>query len=77
MTADAPIDIDVDGPLPLGAFLKLAGVAPTGGEAKLLVQSGLVRVNGAVETRRGHTLRIGDLVEVEGAAFRVAAQHGP
>lgn len=78
MSAGAPTDIPVDGPLPLGAFLKRAGVALTGGEAKVLVQSGLVQVNGEVETRRSHDVRPGDVVEVEGegAAFRVAVAPG-
>jgi ribosome-associated protein len=50
----------------LDQFLKWKGVAPTGGQAKLLVQGGAVRVNGEVETRRGRRLRRGDRVEVGG-----------
>jgi ribosome-associated protein len=50
----------------LDALLKFAGVASTGGEAKLLVRSGRVRVNGAAEMRRGHLVRPGDIVEVLG-----------
>jgi len=64
-------DIRVAGPLALGAFLKLAGVAGTGGHAKVLVQSGEVSVNGEVETRRGVTLRHGDVVAVGGREYRV------
>jgi ribosome-associated protein len=64
-------DVGVSGPLPLGAFLKLAGVAGTGGHAKLIVQSGDVAVNGEVETRRGRTLQPGDIVEVGGREYRV------
>ena len=37
----------------LDQFLKLAGVAETGGEAKQLILSVLVIVNGSIETRRG------------------------
>jgi ribosome-associated protein len=44
--------------------LKVANVVVTGGEAKVLIQNGEVRVNGEVETRRGLKLREGDLVEV-------------
>jgi ribosome-associated protein len=58
--------------IPLGAFLKLAGAAATGGAAKHVVQAGAVRVNGEVETRRGRKLRAGDRVEVAGGAFLVA-----
>ncbi|HOT22917.1 MAG TPA: RNA-binding S4 domain-containing protein [Thermoleophilia bacterium] len=60
-------------PVTLGAFLKLAGAAVTGGEAKLMVQSGSVRVNGHVETRRGHKLLAGDVVAVEGREFRLCS----
>lgn len=48
----------------LGQALKAANVAGTGGEAKVLIQAGEVRVNGEVETRRGRKLRRGDVVEV-------------
>ena len=43
----------------LDQFLKLANVVQTGGEAKVLIQSGQVLVNGQVETRRGRKLRPG------------------
>jgi ribosome-associated protein len=39
----------------------------TGGEAKLLIQRGDVRVNGAIETRRGRRLQPGDAVELAGS----------
>jgi ribosome-associated protein len=55
----------------LDQFLKLAQLASGGGEAKLLVQDGAVRVNGATETRRGRKLRIGDRVELAGEMFQV------
>ena len=64
-------DVAVTGPLPLGAFLKLAGVAATGGHAKIIIQSGDVTVNGEVETRRGRTLQAGDVVGVGGREYRV------
>lgn len=60
---DAP-----DGPT-LSAALKLTGLAETGGHAKRMIQSGEVRVNGAVETRRKRRLRAGDEIEVEGDRF--------
>jgi len=56
----------------LDQFLKLAGIAGTGGHAKYLIQEGVVQVNGEHESRRRRTLRLGDLVEVEGeGVFRV------
>jgi ribosome-associated protein len=50
----------------LDQFLKLAQVTQSGGEAKHLIRSGLVEVNGQVETRRGRKLRDGDTVMVQG-----------
>ena len=64
-------DVAVTGPLPLGAFLKLAGVAGTGGHAKVLIQNGEVTVNDAVEIRRGLTLQPGDVVGCGGREYRV------
>lgn len=66
-------DIVVHPPIPLGAFVKVAGAAGTGGHAKLLIQEGGVRVNGAIETRRGRKLMEGDTVKVAGAEYRVCS----
>ena len=57
----------------LDALMKAAGVASTGGEAKARILEGEVRVDGAVETRRGRKLRGGELVKVAGRAIRVVA----
>ena len=48
----------------LGQALKAANLVGSGGEAKVLIQTGEVLVNGEVETRRGRQLREGDVVEV-------------
>lgn len=48
----------------LDQFLKLANIVETGGQAKLLILNGEVRVNGEVELRRGRKLRSGDVVQV-------------
>lgn len=55
----------------LEQFLKLVGLAATGGQAKLLIQAGEVTVNGAVETRRGRKLVQGDRVATMGETFQV------
>jgi ribosome-associated protein len=47
----------------LDQLLKAAGVASTGGEAKLRIQNGEVRVDGEVETRRGRKIRAGMVVD--------------
>lgn len=55
----------------LDQFLKWVGVAPTGGQAKLMIQDGEVLVNGTVETRRGKKLVTGDRVTVGSETFIV------
>ena len=48
----------------LGQALKASDLVGSGGEAKVVIQAGEVRVNGEVETRRGRKLREGDVVEL-------------
>ena len=55
----------------LESLLKLAGGCETGGEAKLAIADGLVRVNGEPCLMRGKKLRAGDEVAFDGALYRV------
>lgn len=55
----------------LDQYLKFIGIAPTGGQAKLMIQAGEVQVNGETETRRGKQLVPGDRVTVLGRTFEV------
>ena len=55
----------------LDQFLKMAGVVESGGQAKVLIQSGEVSVNGEVDTRRKRKLRLGDVVELDGHEMEV------
>ena len=48
----------------------------TGGEAKLRIQRGDVRVNGAIETRRGRQLHVGDAVAIDGRELLVTPAGG-
>ena len=57
----------------LDQFLKLADIAGSGGEAKQLIRSGAVRVNGEEETRRGRKLRSGDVVSYDGEDYVIEA----
>jgi ribosome-associated protein len=59
------------GALRLDHFVKLKASTGTGGQAKLLIQNGEVKVNGAIETRRRRKLIPGDVVEVGGTRFKV------
>ena len=54
--------------------IKLANVVETGGQAKLMIQSGYVLVNGEVETRRRRKLVEGDIVEFDGEELEVAGE---
>ncbi|WP_159808292.1 RNA-binding S4 domain-containing protein [Cellulomonas citrea] len=56
-----PLD---DDSIRLGQLLKLAGIADSGADARLLLADGVVRVNGEPEDRRGRQVRRGDVVEV-------------
>lgn len=53
-------------PIRLDQFLKLANLVGSGGEAKMLILDGQVKVNGETEERRGRKLQEGDAVEVDG-----------
>ncbi|HLL40509.1 MAG TPA: RNA-binding S4 domain-containing protein [Rubrobacteraceae bacterium] len=66
---DDPIELPAG--LTLGQALKAASIAGTGGEAKVLIQTGEVTVNGEIETRRGRKLEEGDVVEVGGERMEV------
>ena len=46
----------------LDQFLKWQNLVSSGGEAKILIKSGSVKVNGEIETRRGRKLNRGDKV---------------
>lgn len=55
----------------LDQFLKLTGLFETGGQAKLAIQGGEVRVNGEIETRRRRQLHHGDVVSCFDEEFEV------
>jgi ribosome-associated protein len=57
----------------LGQALKLSGLAESGGQARALVEQGVVTVNAEVETRRGRQLRHGDVVALGDEAMRIDA----
>jgi len=75
----APVEFELGSaePIELGSLLKFVGLVGTGGEAKHRVQSGEVRVNGQVETRRGRKLVAGDRVEARGRLVLLVAPPAP
>lgn len=57
--------MEISSGMTLGQALKAADLVGSGGEAKLLIQEGVVLVNGESEIRRGRRLQSGDVVELE------------
>ena len=55
-----------DRPINLTQVLKLGGCVQSGGEAKILIAEGQVRVNGQVELRKRCQMKAGDRVTLEG-----------
>jgi len=58
-------------PIELCQFIKFGGLTESGGEAKLLIGTGVVTVNGAVETQKRKKLAVGDQVTVNGQTIVV------
>ena len=53
----------------LDSALKLAGIVMTGGQAKMMIQQGYVKVNGEICTQRGKKLYKGDTAEFNGQSL--------
>lgn len=58
-------------PVELYKLLKFEGLVSSGGEAKMLIAEGQVKVNGSVETRKRKKIMAGDLVEFAGETLRI------
>lgn len=61
-------------PVELYKILKFESLASSGGEAKLLISNGLIRVNGDVETRKRRKMLGGDVIEFEGQKMELVLQ---
>lgn len=68
----APLEIR-DEVIRLGQALKLASLVEDGADARVVIEAGLVQVNGDPETRRGRQLRHGDVIEFSGEAVKVVS----
>lgn len=58
----------------LDSLIKLADLVGSGGQAKLIIQDGLVSINGEVCTMRGKKLYGGEIVDVDGEVLRVVKE---
>jgi ribosome-associated protein len=54
-------------------LLKAVGISETGGQAKQMVDDGMVKVNGQAENRKRAKIRAGDIVEAFGEKVIVEA----
>jgi len=65
-------DISIDTEfIKLDQFLKYEGLVSTGGEAKSVINDGLVKVNGKAEFARGKKLYKQDVIEFEGEQYKI------
>jgi ribosome-associated protein len=71
-----PVAITTDF-ITLDAFLKWTGIVDSGGQAKSLIATGVIRVNGDLEVRRGRKLRNGDLIYVPEAGTWIITREEP
>ncbi len=55
----------------LDSLLKFAALVGTGGEAKIVISEGLVKVNGEVCTMRGKKIRPGDRVSLNNQELEI------
>ena len=58
----------------LDSLLKFSGICMTGGEAKTIIEEGIVLFNGEVCTMRGKKVRPGDEVAVDDTLLKITAQ---
>jgi len=52
-------------------LLKIKQMAQTGGHAKIIIENGLVKVNGEIEFRKRKKLRKGDLIELDNSIIEI------
>jgi ribosome-associated protein len=73
LTEDDPVRAVTisDDVIRLGQFMKLATLVDDGSEAKRLIATGRVQVNGEAEVRRGRQLHRGDVVTMGKDSVRV------
>jgi ribosome-associated protein len=55
----------------LGQALKKAGLVGSGVDAKMVIQDGLVSVNGEVEVQRGKKLHGGEIISYNGEQVKI------
>jgi len=59
--------------IPLCDLLKTEGIAESGGQGKMFVADGIVKVDGEIELRKTAKIRAGQMVECLGQTVKVLA----
>lgn len=58
-------------PVELFKILKFENLASSGGEAKAMIETGNVLLNGLVETQKRKKIVSGDIIEVVGIEYKI------
>ena len=58
-------------PVELFKILKFEGIVGSGGEAKMVISEGMVKVNGHIETQKRKKIVSGDTIEFMDEQFKV------
>ncbi|MDW7771893.1 MAG: RNA-binding S4 domain-containing protein [Desulfobulbaceae bacterium] len=61
-------------PIELYKLLKIENLVASGGEAKVVIAEGLVRVNGEIETRKRKKILANDIVSYGKETIRIAVK---
>ena len=65
-------DVEItEEPVELYKILKFEGMVASGAEAKLVIEQGLVLVNGEIETRKRKKMMSGDIIEFSDESLRL------
>ena len=72
MTGNRMRDVEItEEPVELYKILKFEGLVASGAQAKSVIEEGLVRVNGEVETRKRKKMLSGDIIEFADERLRL------
>lgn len=59
-------------PVELYKILKFEGIAASGAEAKLMIEQGMVTVNGELETRKRRKIIGGDIIQLDDITLMIS-----
>ncbi len=68
-------EIYIDGDyIRLDQLLKYVNIASTGGEAKIRIQEGEIKLNNEIVTQRGKKVKDGDIIEFQDLKFKILSK---